>query len=196
MANSLPESCLWPPSRLGEALSLLTVGPGAANPQSPIPQSLDSVARWLESAAPSLGFEAQPAETPYSDFERQLPRMGPAIIHVSIAGGSAFLAILSDGRLLATDLTKVRVSPATIRSALCADAEEPILSEIQEMLDRAQIPRGKQARAHDAMLRERLRAKRIRGIWLLRLPPGANFWEQLRRARVPRRLIALASAHA
>jgi ATP-binding cassette subfamily B protein len=122
--------------------------------------------------------------------------MGPAIIHVSIAGGSAFLAILSDGRLLATDLTKVRVSPATIRSALCADAEEPILSEIQEMLDRAQIPRGKQARAHDAMLRERLRAKRIRGIWLLRLPPGANFWEQLRRARVPRRLIALASAHA
>jgi hypothetical protein len=70
------------------------------------------------------------------------------------------------------------------------------LREIQETLDRAQIPPSKQARARDAILRERLSSKRIRGIWLLRLPPGANFWEQLRHAHIPRRLLALAGAHA
>lgn len=197
MANSLPESCRWPPSRLGEVLSLLTVGPNLANPQSPIPNDLG---RWLESAALTLGFEAQPAETPYSDFERQLPRMGPALIHVPAVGvsaeGHAFLAILPDGRLLATDLAKVRVSPAAIRSALCSGMEAPVVREIQDSLNRAQVPPSKQPRALDAILRERLRTTRIRGIWLLRLPPSANFREQLRRARIQRRLIALASAHA
>ncbi len=190
MANSLPESCLWPPSRLGEALGLLQrPGPALTNPQSPIP---DDLFRWIETAALTIGLEAQPAESPYSDFERQLPSMGPALIHL----GPAFLAVLPDGRLLTTDLARVRVSPAAVRSALCATIEAPVLREIQTTLDRAEIAPAKQARARDAMLRERLNSKRIRGIWLLRLPPGASFWEQLRRAKIPRRLIALASAHA
>ncbi|MBV9770721.1 MAG: ABC transporter ATP-binding protein, partial [Bryobacterales bacterium] len=60
----------------------------------------------------------------------------------------------------------------------------------------ARIPPSKQPRARDAILRERLSARRIRGIWLLRLPPGANFFKQMRHARIPRRLAALAGAHA
>jgi ATP-binding cassette subfamily B protein len=196
MANSLPDSWLWPPSRLGETLCLLTAGPGVAKPQSPIAQGVDALGRWIESAALTLGFEAQPSETPYSDFERQLRHMGPAFIHVPTPDGPAFLALLPGSTLLTTDLKKVRVSPAVIRAALCSSMEEPILREIQETLDRAQIPPSKQARARDALLRERLSSKRIRGIWLLRLPPGANFWEQLRHAHIPRRLLALASAHA
>jgi ATP-binding cassette subfamily B protein len=191
MADSLPESWLWPSSRLGEALCLLTVGPSVANPQPPISQSPEALARWLESAAQTVGFEAQPAETPYADLERQLDHMGPALIST----GRAFLALLPGSMLLTPELKKVRVDPAVIRSALCAAMEAPLLREIQETLDRAQIPPAKQTRARDAILRERLRSRRIRGIWLLRLPPGANFWEQLRHAHVPRRLVALASAH-
>jgi len=63
-------------------------------------------------------------------------------------------------------------------------------------LERAQISSSRQARAQAGMLRERLGAQRIRGIWLLRLPPGTSFWAQLRHARVPGRLAALGSAHA
>jgi len=199
MDTLLPKSWLWPASRLGEALCALTLGPSVANPQSPIPQGVDSLARWLESAALSIGFEAQPAETPYSDFERQLPHMGPALIHVPTGAdpaGPAFLALLPNGFLLTPDLRKVRVSPAAIRVALCASMEAPVLREIQETLDRAKIPPSKQTRARAAILRERLSSKRIRGIWLLRLPPSANFWEQLRHAHIPRRLVALAGAHA
>jgi len=196
MANSLPDSWLWPPSRLGEALCLLTAGPGVANPQSPIPGGVDGLAHWLESAALTMGFEAQPAETPYSDFERHLSVLGPALLHVPTDAGPAFLAILPNSILLTPALTKVRVDPAVIRAALCASMEAPVLAEIQRMLDRAQIPPSKQARAREAILRERLSSRRIRGIWLLRLPPGANFREQLRHARVLRRLLALAGAHA
>src|ERR1700733_4625254 len=100
MAN-LPESWLWPASRLGKALCLLTKVPDSANPQSPIPQGVDALARWIESAAQTLGFEAQPAETSYAEFERQLDHMGPALI----AAGSAYLALLPGSRLLTCDLT-------------------------------------------------------------------------------------------
>jgi ATP-binding cassette, subfamily B, bacterial len=184
MAN-LPDSWLWPHSRLGEALSLLTKVPGVANPQSPIPDS------WLESAALILGFEAQPAETTYAEFEHQLPHMGPALIAV----GPAFLALLTGSMLLTPELKKIPVDPAVIRSALCSSIEAPILREIQEMLDRAQISPSRQARVRESILRERLSSQRIRGIWLLRLPPGASFWRQLRHAGVPRRLLALSIAY-
>ncbi len=187
MAN-LPDSLWWPASGLGEALSLLTNVPGSANPQAPTPIP----DWWIESAAQTLGFEAQPAETTYAELERQLDRMGPAIIAID----STFLALLPNSTLLTPDLKKVRIDAAQIRSALCADMEAPVLREIMETLDRAKIPPEKRDRARDAILRERLSSKRIRGIWLLRLPPGANFWEQLRHSRVPRRLAALASAHA
>jgi ATP-binding cassette subfamily B protein len=189
MANSLPDSWLWPSSRLGEALSLLTNVPGCVNPQPPIPDW------WIESAAQTLGFEAQPAETPYADFERHLSVMGPALLQVPTSEGPAFLAILPNCTLLTPDLKNVRTDPSAIRTMLCGSFEAPALLEIQQLLDRAQIPPAKQARARDAILRERLTSKRIRGIWLLRLPPGASFREQLRHAHVPRRLLALASAH-
>lgn len=195
MADSLPKSFVWPSSRLGEVLNLLALVPGLAHRQPPRVQDIDTLGRWLESAALSIGFETQPAETTYAEFERDFTRLGPAILHVPTANGPEFLAILPGGAVLAPG-GKLRADPAAIRSSICADAEEPILREIQEMLDRAQIPADKQARARAAILRERLGSKRIRGIWLLRLPPGANFWAQLRHARIPRRLAALASAHA
>lgn len=196
MADSLPKSWLWPSFRLGEVLNLLTIGPAAGNPQPPAPQRLEALANWLESAALSMGFEAQPAETTYADFEQDFARMGPAILHVPTEGGLAFVAILPRGRILTPARTKVQADPAAIRSAICSDAEQPLRREIQQTLDRAGIPDAKQARARDAILRERLSSKRIRGLWLLRLPPGASFWKQLRHARIPGRLAALASAHA
>jgi len=189
MANSLPDSWLWPPSRLGEALSLLTNVPGCPNPQPPIPDW------WIESAAQTLGFEAQPAETPYSDFERHLSAMGPALLQVPTGAGPAFLAILPNSTLLTPDLQKVHAAPPALRAMLCGSFQAPAMLEIQQLLDRAQIPPAKQARARDAILGERLSSKRIRGIWLFRLPPGASFREQLRHAQVPRRLAALAGAH-
>ncbi|HEX5228917.1 MAG TPA: hypothetical protein VFW44_14460, partial [Bryobacteraceae bacterium] len=173
----------------------MTRVPGLANRQPPKAQNIDALGGWLESAALTIGVEAQPAETTYAEFERDFERLGPAILHVPTESGPAFLAILPGGAVL-TPGRKLRADPTAIRSAIWADAEEPILREIQEMLDRAQISAAKQSRAREAIMRERLGAKRIRGIWLLRLPPGANFWKQLRHARIPRRLAALASAHA
>jgi len=170
--------------------------PGPANPQSPILEGVDALAQWLESAALTIGFEAQPAETTYAEFDRHLRRLGPALVHVATENGPAFLAVLRGSKLLTPGLQEIRIEASIVRSALCADLEAPILREIKETLDRAHIPPGKQARVREGILRERLSSHRIRGIWLLRLPPGASFRGQLRDAHIPRRLAALAGAHA
>ena len=183
------EPLLWPASRLGEALLSLAEAKAGKLPATRWDPD------WLEAAARSIGLEAQPVEIPYADFERQLPKIGPAILHVPTKDGDAFLAILSGRTVLTPGGKKARIAPAAIRSALCEEMEAPVVQEIQETLDRAGIPPAKQARARAAILRERFSARRIRGIWILRLPPGADFWRQLRQARVPQRLMLLAGAH-
>ena len=191
------QALLWPASRLGEAIRRLANSQAAlVNPPLRIQDQPEALSHWLESAALSIGFESQPVEASYGGFERQLRRMGPALIYVPTDDGPKFLALLANSVCLTPGLNKAPVSPALIRSTLCTDLEAPIVQQIQETLERAQVPRAKQAAACDAILRERLSNRRIRGIWLLRLPPSAGFGSQLRQARVPQRLTALVGAHA
>ena len=160
---------LWPRSRLNEAIRGLA----------------------LESGMPSENIETQPVETPYPDLEAQLPKMGPAIIDM----GSGFLVILHKLTILTPAGKKIRIPASAIRSALCSEIETPAIVQIDALLARAQVQPAKQAHTRAAILREQLNGKLIRGIWLLRLPPSADFWQQLRQARVPRRLLTLAGAH-
>jgi len=185
---------LWPPSRLGDALQALAA---KTDERLQTPRAIADDGEWLECAAAWLGLETQPVETPYADFERQVSATGPALIRMP--GG--FLAVCksrsrSAVSVLAPDSNKHKISPAVLRSALCSEIEAPVAKQIEQLLERAGVPLAKQAKAREAILRERFSALRIPGIWLLRLPPGANFWLQLRQARVPQRLLTLAGAHA
>jgi len=200
-------SLVWPPAQLGDALHALTNehallrslfrNGGTAHPE-PRASASDmqdaTLEEWLETAAAWLGLEAQAVETPYADFERQVTAMGPALIRMPIG----LLAVCksrsrSKVTVLGPDRNKHKVSPAALRSALCSEFEEPVAKQVEQLLERAGVT---SAKACDAILRERFSAQRIRDIWLLRLPPGANFWLQLRQARVPQRLFTLAGAHA
>jgi len=165
------EAFLWPAARFDDARKALA----------------------RESGAPHIEMEALATEMSYADLERRLPTFGPALLHVP--GEDGFFAVLAKSVLLSPAQIKAAVCPATIRSVICSEIETPALKHIQETLDRAEVPPSRQARARAAILRERFSATPIRGIWLLRLPPGANFWIQLRQARVLQRLITLGVAH-
>jgi ATP-binding cassette, subfamily B, bacterial len=185
-------SLVWPPARLGEALQSL-VGASEPGVSASVPADYAS-GEWLENAAEQLGFEAQAVETPYADFERQVSAMGPALIRLP----AGFLAVCksksrSTVTVIGPDGKKHKVSPAAVRSALCSEIEAPVAKQVEQLLDRAGVASLK---AREAILRERFSALRIRDIWVLRLPPGADFWMQLRQARVPQRLFTLAAAHA
>jgi ATP-binding cassette, subfamily B, bacterial len=166
------QALLWPASRFRDAVLAL---------------SRDSLARNIE-------LEALATEIPHADFEQRFSKMGPAVLR--FPGDDGFLAILPNGTVLSPDHKKIAVDPAAVRSSLCSELEAPVLKQIQETLERAEVPASQQARAREAILRERFDGAPIRGIWLLRLPPGSDFWLQLRQSQVPQRLFALGGAHA
>jgi ATP-binding cassette subfamily B protein len=166
------KTLLWPPSRFSDAVVALSRASRVGN----------------------IELEALATEMSYADFERRLPTLGPALLHFPDEDG--FLAVLANGALLSPDRKRISMDPATIRAARCSEMEAPVSKQIQETLEHAEIPASKQARAREAILRERFSGTPIRGIWLLRLPPGADFWLQLREAHVPQRLFTLGGAHA
>lgn len=178
---------LWPESRAGDALLALSRASGLVTINQRDAPSSDP-----EFGARRLGLEAWPVEMSYSDFERQFSKIGPALLRMP--GG--FCAVLRGAIVLTPEGKRVAVKCAAVRSALYSETEGPILKQVQETLERAEVPLARQARAREAMLGERFSNTPIRGIWLVRLPPSADFWLQLRRARVPQRVLILSGAHA
>ena len=189
----------WPASRVGEALEALARR-SALRPKSvelPLPPANladdpRQLGLWIESAASSLGVEAEPCEIRYADVERRLTLAAPALLRCS---DGRLLALLDAGTLLAPDLSLRRLGTEAVRAELCAHAEALISSELDELLNCAGIGHRRRERARAALLRQRLAGTRVGHAWLLRLPPGASFPLALRLARVPWRLAMLAGAH-
>jgi len=206
---SLPtelEALVWPPARAGEALEALAVKSGLAQPAAETPRAAESVTRdpdafrqWVNSAAAWLGVEAESSETSYAQLESHLRTAGPALIRLPGQGNPRFIALLTANHrglsLIAPDLTVHRIASDVLQAALCSEIEVPLLAKIDSLLDQAEVPKRRRARARKAILRERLNAVYVGNCWLLRTRPGSSFWRQLRSVRLPRRLVALAVAH-
>src|SRR3712207_2336306 len=196
----------WPVSRLGEALEALAHTCGltpmtieiSAPPHGFTQGADEALTRWIEAAAGCLGLEAEQVDAPYAEVERLLRRAGPALLRWPNPGEPRFLALLS-GRwravfILGPDHVVHRLQPEVLRTALCQTIELPLVAEVTRLLDEAGVPQRHQARARAAILRERLSPARLDGCWLLRLPPGASLWDQVRHARLPRHLFGLIGA--
>jgi ATP-binding cassette subfamily B protein len=189
----------WPASRVGEALETLAQRSGL-RPRSielPVPPAniADDAHRlglWIESAANSLGVEAEPAEIRYTDIERKLASAAPAILRCS---DGRLLALLDAETILGPDLQTHLVGMAAICAELCAEAVAPFAKEVSDLLEATAVPERRRERVRATLVRERLAGARVGYAWLLRLPPGSSFGLQLRLARIPQRLAMLAGAH-
>jgi ABC-type multidrug transport system fused ATPase/permease subunit len=201
----------WPLARLAEAMETLATAcklpllaaepPGPPTlPDEPLArgQALD---RWLGGVAANLGLEVEATEAPYPEAASLVCGAGPAIVRLQRgdAEEERFLLLL-EGRgakvtLIGPDRARGRVPVSALVAALCSDLEAPLRGEVERMLERAGVPEGRRPRARTAILRERLGVARIRGCWLLRLPPGVSFWKQMVHARLPRRLVTFFMAH-
>ena len=197
----------WPVSRLGEVIEALARTGGLA-PRSvevpPPPHNLaqdgaEGLGRWIEATAGSLGLEAEPVDVSYAEVERLVRSAGPALLRLPSAGEPLFLALLSGRRravsILGPDRRLHRLRPDVICRALCHHLEQLHIAQVDQLLGEAKVPKRRQARARVAILHERLSPVRLDGGWLLRLPPGASIWRQVRQARLPRHLLGLIGAH-
>ncbi len=155
--------------------------------------------------AARLGLEIEETETPHSDAESMIRGCGPALLRVPGGGGAGpayLLAVLGAARgrgkvrLLGPDLAVRRRPASEVARHLSRQLEAPALPEVEHLLERLALPARRAERARTALLRERLRQARLGDCWLLRLPPGANFWRQMSDEGLPWELARYLVAYA
>ena len=197
----------WPVSRLGEVLEALAHAGGLAPRSVELPHpppglaqdSGEALRRWIEAMAGALGLEAEPVEVPYTEVERLVRSAGPALLRIPGVGEPHFLALLGGRRrvvsILGPDRTVYRLRLKVVCAALCQPLEQLLAARVDQIIWAARVPKRRQARARAAIIHEHLSSVRIDGSWLLRLPPGASMWRQVRQARLLRPFFVLISAH-
>jgi len=208
VTEKLPE-VYWSLSQLGAGLEALARRSGLSSASVEVPAPPGSLCKetrpenlgyWIDSVADWLGVEAEPCTLSYERLDGMLEGAGPAVMQLPGAGISRFLILLpGHGRgrisLLAPDLRTVQFSAAAVRHALCAEVEQPIASEAERLLEEAGITGSRRESARAAMVRDRLRGQEVGGCWLLRASPGADFWRQIKRARMQGGLALLLAGH-
>ena len=196
----------WPVSRLAEALEALARSSGvvfrSAAPLPP-PTSLalnggDSLGHRIEAAANCLGLEAEPLEISYGEVERVVCTTAPALLQFPCRGELRFLLLLDERKavtVLGPDLAVHRLRPAAVGAALRQGFKAPFVTEVDQLLSEVGMSVGRQARVRETLLQQLASTEQLACAWVLRLPPSSSFWQQLRQARLPQRLVALVGAH-
>jgi ATP-binding cassette subfamily B protein len=190
----------WPASRAAEALEALArksgLRPKSVVIAAPSADAVESdphrLGLWIEASAAALGLDAEPEEIRYANVSRLLQSASPALLRLS---DGSLLALLAPGVLLAPDFSVRRLGIAAIRAELCRSAEAPLKDELNSLLESAGIKQRHWDRVRATLLRQRLAGKLVGHAWLLRLPPGANFFLSLRLCRIPQRLLLLGGTH-
>lgn len=203
-----PQALSWPLSRLAEALELAARKGGLfpRHVDTPLPpEGLleadgDALGRWVDVVARTLGVEVEAADVSYAEVERFLSSAAPALLRLPGGGEPRFLALLGHRggavSVLGPDLVVHRVPVGEVRRWLCRDLEASAAEGIESLIDSAEVPAAPRERVRKAVLRERLALVGVGDCWVLRLPPGGSFWQQVRHARLPGRLAIMTGAHA
>ncbi len=206
MSESDPMDALgWPEARLAEALEAAArhVGIPTAKGADAVPvwgaSELEEAAfdRWVEASAAWLGIEAEPIGVEHADVESTLSRAAPALVRVP-PRGTVLVLVGRAGRrvtILTPDLEPRRVTIEDLRNHLCAAIEGPVKAAIDGWLG-GLLGERQRDRVREAMLRETLRKQRITRCYLVRVPPSASFWAQLRFEGVFSRIALLLGVHA
>lgn len=199
--NDEHEELFWPDDRLEEALDMSARHAGIARASvrrgwTQADAARGPLGRRIEATATELGLEAEPLDLAYGDLEGRLLGATPLIA----AFGTHVAAIVGrKGSKLVLLTPELRVRTAevgVVARELCRAIEAPALVEIDSVLERAALPTPRLAAARRALLAERLRSARVRGLFALRPPANASLRSELQRAGVLRRFAVLLSAHA
>lgn len=193
--SDAPGELFWPAERLAEALERTARRAGFPLRSSALERG--GTAR-VESIAARLGIEAEALDVAYGDLEERLVSTLPALV---VLGPAAEVAAIVGRKgpwllVLTPELGIRRVHVDAITRRLCRAIESPAEAEIDRILAGAALPAHRFAEARRAVLREKLRAARVHGIFALRPPSSASVREDLRRAGVAQRFAALLGAHA
>lgn len=194
----------WPMDRIGEALEELSRRTGlrrrAPSDSIKVPATLAAgnprnLSDWFDWAAEHLGIEANNVQTPISEMPELLRAGGPAVFPMEIFEVPGVLLLVGwrrgKPRLLGPDLRIRSCDPEHLRGVICWHREGPLMPAITRLIRATGIDSAREPLVRAAMLREQLAQWQIQRIWVLRLPPSANFWKQLSRIGAFRKVAAM-----
>lgn len=194
---------VWPLPSLAEALNLLTRRAGLKPENTALASggvaagaSVENIGLWLNSVCARIGVEAESVEAQWAELPSLIRNSAPALLKVTFSNRkSGILVLLKSGSssvaLIGPNGEVRRVSIKLMLNTLVAKTDSSVVSDVSELLNRADVPKRQRPRVIDHLVRERLGERRFEGCWLLRMPPTRSFWAQLCYARVPHRLLAV-----
>ncbi|WP_120528253.1 ATP-binding cassette domain-containing protein [Corallococcus exercitus] len=201
------EALSWPGRSLGQAIPALAQACGLTYRNAPLPSPVAQAgapasawSTWLEDAASWLGLELELVGTFYPEVEQMLAGAAPALIQLPGEGEPRFILLVGGTRrkvkLLTPELRRVHLPLQRLHEVLCQELERAREPVLQRMLSATQVPEGRRARVRAALLRNQLRSRWVGGCWLLRYPPGASFWNQVKQRKLHLKLLTLVAAQA
>lgn len=197
----------WPKTRVVEAIEALAKA--ARLPTTNLTEiaptwgagELDAEAfdRWLDAGAAWLGLDAEPIDVEHFEVDALLVRAAPALVR-SPSDGSIFAIVGRERfgralRVLTPEHTIESAPVAALRDVVCGPAEAPVARSVEGWLSGLVDDPKQRARARAAIAREILEKQTITRAWLLRLPPRASFWAQLRAGGIAGRIALVVGAH-
>ena len=154
-----------------------------------------SLSRFVEGMAEWMGLEAESLNVEYAEMESVLRLAAPLIVRLPSGDGAKFLAVARGSKqfiyVVAPDGKSHRVRLETVRALICQPLDAPIAKEFDLLLEKADVPKRRRGAVRSALLREALAVFPVGDCWMLRLPPGASFIQQLKRERLHLRFITL-----
>lgn len=194
---------VWPFERIGEAVLALarasglvaTASPGSTPRHPPVddPAALD---RWLDAAGEQLGVAVESMTATYRDVDDAIAAAHPGLLRLS---GGVLVVIRRQRNLLVClgpDGAVERTPRPLVARTLRAAVEQPQRGRIAELLAGTQLSGPARERAQAGMFNEFLATRITVWAWLLRRPPAAPFFAQIRAAGLVRLGGGLVVAHA
>ena len=198
----------WPVARLAEAIEQLARESGLVTHASALrqPSSFNRAAAGeavdgrVEQLSRSLDFEVESSDVTYGGLAKMLEHTAPALVKVPDDDDDQFIALLGSSgktvKLLTPDGGSRHVPTSDVVGWLRRHLDAPLVEQWDRLLDDADVPLSNRTAARQALLDARLREEPATRCWMLRPTPSAPFWQHMRYAQLPRRLVIFLIAYA
>ena len=160
----------------------------------------EDLGQTIVASSQALGIDIETVAMEYSKIGRSLTAAAPCIIRVVSGSEQRLLVLLQRGArravVLAPDLTRRRISVATLRAWIAAPLALRAQAHVEELLSAASLPTAHGEQVREALSDTFLMRQSVTDIWLLRPFPGSSFTTQLRRHGILRQLGAIMLSYA
>ena len=156
----------------------------------------------VQRAAPALLWLPPDKETRrQGDKETSSADLSPSPpLLVSLSKNEGGVIVLLKARrqqvaLLTPELTVQWVAVTTVRDWLCQASEADHAATLTPLLDRLGLPGQARTQTQRALLQQQFGNQRVVSGWIVRLSPGAPFWQQIRQTQIQRPLLQLLGSY-